>query len=235
MPCQIIGARLTYSRDDILSIRPSPNLYPSLVENVRSCGIAVNLPRRRAHRGGRRKQRRIQVLSRHTADPVAVPPPDFDLCVTGRRAGPNFNNLISIPLSLRPKSTPADTLHVALFNARSVNDPLKRAEISTFISDNQVDILFLTESWLRQQGDEAKCPHLAPMGYSVCSFPRPSRGGGIAVVYSDTLAKCLTSTSLFPFPPPVLRSRPYLVDFVSHLSALCMCLQAPARSEKQTH
>ena len=117
--------------------------------------------------------------------------------------------------------------NMALFSERSVNDPLKRAKISTFISNNQVDILFLTESWLRQQGDKAKCADLAPMGYSVCSFPRPSRGGGIAVVYSDTLAKCLTSTSLFPFPPPVLRSRPYLVDFVSHLSALCMCLQAP--------
>ena len=78
--------------------------------------------------------------------------------------GPDFNNLISIPLSVRPKSTPADTLRVALFNARSVNDPLKRAEISTLISDSQVDILFLTESWLLQQGDEAKCSDLAPMG-----------------------------------------------------------------------
>ena len=171
MPCQIKGARLTCSLDDILSIRPSPNLYPSLVENIRSCGIAVNLPRRRPHRGGRRKQRRIQEPSRHTADPVAVPPPDFDLCVTDRRAGPDFDNLISIPLSLRPKSTPADFLRVALFNARSVNDPLERAEISTFIPDNQVDILFLTESWLIHQGDEARCSDLAPMGYSVCSFP----------------------------------------------------------------
>ena len=171
VPCQIIGARLTYSRDDILSIRPSPNLDPSLVENIRICGISVNLPRRRTHRGGRRKQRRVQVLSRHTADPVAVPPPDFDLCVTDRRAGPDFNHLISIPLSLRPKPTPADTLRVGLFNARAVNDPLKRAEISTFFSDNQVNVLFLTESWLSQQVDEAKCSDLAPVGYSVCSFP----------------------------------------------------------------
>ena len=137
---------------------------PSLVENIRSLGIGVNLPRKRTHRGGRRKQRRIQ--SRHAADPVAVPPPDFDLC-----ARPDFYNLISIPLSLRPKSTPADTLRVALFNARSVNDPLRRAEISTFISDNQVDILFLTGCWLCQQVDEARCSDLAPMGYSVCSFP----------------------------------------------------------------
>ena len=139
---------------------------PSLVENIRSLRIGVNLPRKRTHRGGRRKQRTIQVLSRHAADPVALPPPDFDLF-----AGPDFNNLISIPLSLRPKSTPADTLRVALFNARSVNDPLKTAENSTSISDNQVDILFLTEFWLCQQVDEAKCSDLAPMGYSVCSFP----------------------------------------------------------------
>ena len=102
-----------------------------------------------------------------------MPPPDFDLCVTDHCAGPDFNKLISITLSPRPNSLPAATLQVALFNARPVNDPLKRAEISTFISDNQVDILFLTGCWLCQQVDEAKCSDLAPMGYSVCSFPAP--------------------------------------------------------------
>ena len=148
VPCQITGARLTHSCNDILSIRPSPNLYPSLDENIRSCGIGVNLPNKRTHREGRRKQRRIQVFSHHTADRVAAPSPDFDLCVTDRCTGPDLNNLISIPLSPRPESIPADSLSVALFNARSANDPFKRAEIATF-SDNQVDILFLTESWLR--------------------------------------------------------------------------------------
>ena len=71
--CQTTGARLTYSRDDILLIRPSPRL-DSIVENIRSCGIGVNLPKKRTHRGGQRKQRRIQVLTHHTADrPVALP------------------------------------------------------------------------------------------------------------------------------------------------------------------
>ena len=56
---------------------------------------------------------------------------------------------MSIPLSLHPKCTTVDTFTVVLFNARSVNDPLKTAEISTFITDNQVDILFLAESWLQ--------------------------------------------------------------------------------------
>ena len=70
--------------------------------------------------------------------------------ISAYRAGPDFNNLISTPLSLRPKSAPADTLRVALFNARSVDDPLKRAEILTLISNSQVDILFLTSGFVNK-------------------------------------------------------------------------------------
>ena len=32
----------------------------------------------------------------------------------------------------------------------------ERCEISTFIEDNGVDLLFATETWLSAQGDEAK-------------------------------------------------------------------------------
>ena len=134
MPCKITGARLAYTRYDILSIRTSPNLAPLSLRTSVAVVLVLSYPGR--------KKRRIQVLSRRTADPVAVPSPDFYLRVTDRRAGPDFNNPISIALSPHPKSTPADTLRVALFSARSVNDPPKRAEISTVISDNQVDILF---------------------------------------------------------------------------------------------
>ena len=124
---------------------------------------------------------------------------------------------------------------MALFSERSVNDPLKRAKISTFISNNQVDILFLTESWLRQQGDKAKCADLAPMGYSVCSFPRPSRGGGIAVVYSDTLARCLISTSLFPFHHPSFEGvRTSLTLSPTSLHFVCVYRPPPSRKNKLT-
>ena len=40
----------------------------------------------------------------------------------------------------------------------------KRCEISTFIKDNGVDFLFVTETWLSAQGDEAKTFELAPSG-----------------------------------------------------------------------
>ena len=69
-------------------------------------------------------------------------------------------------------------LIVASFNAQSVkgNDmACKRCEISTFIKDNGVDLLFATETRLSAQGDKAKNVELAPSGFYVKSFPRQSR------------------------------------------------------------
>ena len=65
----------------------------------------------------------------------------------------------------------------------------KRCEISTFIKDNGVDLLLVTETWLRAQGDEAKTAELESSGFDVKSFPfqSRSRGGGIATVYKSTL------------------------------------------------
>ena len=70
----------------------------------------------------------------------------------------------------------------------------KRCEISTFIKDNGVDIFFVTEPWLSAQGDEAKTVELAPSGFDVKSFPRPSRshGGVIATVYKSSLGSNIT-------------------------------------------
>ena len=93
---------------------------------------------------------------------------------------------------------------VASFNAQSVKDndmACKRCEISTFIKDNGVDLLFVTETWLSAQGDEAKTVELAPSGFYVKSFPRQSRsrGGGIATVYKSTLGSNITFKTNFDF------------------------------------
>ena len=67
--------------------------------------------------------------------------------------------------------------NVASFNAQSVkgNDmACKPCEISTLKKDNGVEFLFVTETWLSVQGDEAKTVELAPCGFDVKSFPRKS-------------------------------------------------------------
>ena len=64
--------------------------------------------------------------------------------------------------------------------------------------------MFLTETWLRPSGDEAKCADLAPPGYSVHSFPRSPgaascRGGGIAFIVRDSLKQNVSCSTSFPF------------------------------------
>ena len=99
----------------------------------------------------------------------------------------------------QPVSPTATGLRVGLFNAQSAGSAEKRAEISTFIHDYSVDLLFLTETWFKSCGDEAKIAELAPSGYAARSFPRPSRGGGLAVIYKNSLATHLTFKSDFNF------------------------------------
>ncbi|KAL8612397.1 hypothetical protein ACOMHN_008382 [Nucella lapillus] len=71
--------------------------------------------------------------------------------------------------------------------------------------DNDVDIMELTETWLRQTGDEAKCVDITPPDYTMYSFPRPHSdrakcGGGIAFLVRDCLAQKCSFNSVFPFP-----------------------------------
>ena len=77
----------------------------------------------------------------------------------------------------------------------------RRCEISTFIEDNGIDLVFETETWLSAQGDEAKTVKLAPSGFKVKSFPRQwlSRGSGIATVYKSTLGSNITFKTDFDF------------------------------------
>ena len=93
---------------------------------------------------------------------------------------------------------------VASFNAQSVkgNDvACKRCEISTFIKDNGVDLLFVTETWLSAKGDETKTVELVPSGFDVKSFPRQSRsrGGVDATIYKSTLCFDITFKTNFDF------------------------------------
>ena len=58
---------------------------------------------------------------------------------------------------------------------------------------------FLTETWLRPFDDEIKCADLTPSGYTINSFARNSKGGGIAVLAKNSVAHRITYTSKFTF------------------------------------
>ena len=66
---------------------------------------------------------------------------------------------------------------ICVFSAQSVGPREKRTEIVNFVRDEDVDMMFLTETWMKTQGDEAECVDLSPPGYTFKSFPRATRGG----------------------------------------------------------
>ena len=192
----------TYSRQQLLSWQPPPSstLSPSLISNLKSLGIATNLPtvrRRRGCRGGKNKQRNIKVLCQlSTRNPVTAVQSHH--CSQHNASTVNFSNLI--PLSTKPSKLPC--LQLAVYNARSVGPAFKRSAINFFIADNNIDIFCVTESWLKVAGDEAKCADLAPPGYRTISCPRSSHAGGVAFVVRESLHPLTTTTTVFPFDHP---------------------------------
>ena len=70
----------------------------------------------------------------------------------------------------------------------------KHCEISMFIEDNGIDHFFVTETWLSNQGDEAKTVELAPSGFDEKSFPSQSRScrSRIAITYKYILGYNIT-------------------------------------------
>ena len=99
---------------------------------------------------------------------------DQGLCELG--GGRNLLNLLNVNTNQRQTF-----LRICCFNAQSVGTSEKRTNTEHFAVNEQIDILFITETWLRCQGDEAKCVDMTPPGYSMKSFPRSTRGGGVGL------------------------------------------------------
>jgi hypothetical protein len=90
----------------------------------------------------------------------------------------------------------APKLQVGVWNARSMNN--KMTSICDLIIDNELDILVVTESWLR--GDLRDDSAIADLNctlpdYRFCHLPRSSRGGGVGVIYRSALKVTLNSSS----------------------------------------
>eukprot|EP00745_Piridium_sociabile_P012062 TRINITY_DN18726_c0_g1_i1.p1 TRINITY_DN18726_c0_g1~~TRINITY_DN18726_c0_g1_i1.p1 ORF type:complete len:1158 (-),score=142.61 TRINITY_DN18726_c0_g1_i1:196-3669(-) len=210
-----------YTRAELLAVN-NPAAFPSkeTLARLRQLHIGFCLPKKRGCRGGGRKKhgrpipvsqvlrsshtpQRVLGEERHDHGPF---PPSIVSDVTPmppRPQGCNLSNLVVIPL--QDSATLPKQLCMCVFNAQSVGKSSKRSSITDFIRDHDVDAMLLTETWLRQSGDEAKCSDLTPPGYTLLSFPRHcnskiKRGGGLAFIIKDSLADHCSTTTDFPFP-----------------------------------
>ena len=94
----------------------------------------------------------------------------------------NYDNLVKI------KFSNTKMLNAALINARSICN--KAIQISDFIFEHNIDILCITETWLKSNcSDNLVLSELLPPGYDVLHIPRPCgrRGGGVGLVFKSTL------------------------------------------------
>lgn len=167
---------------------------------------------RRGKRAGARKQRKIETLIRsrdrrrlgakaaNVSNLVSLPCA-IDVHI-GHRPRPHTShavpalslhnlhsttasNLIQAPLSRYVP--PSQCVNLTLMNARSVANKAHR--ISEYITDNEVDILAITETWLRE-GDSSIVDDLCPPSHKFFGIPRPAakgnKGGGVGfVIRSD--------------------------------------------------
>ena len=142
-------------------------------------------------------------------------------------------------------------LNFCVLNAQSLRN--KVSDLNDLITERKLDILVVTESWLKPSDPEYyhKVSELCPDGYSYISEPRPKKsGGGISIVHKSSLCvktikpvrkpkyfECLPvvvdSTflllAIYRTPPKNLRERflDELDDFMSQLitgySSILVC------------
>ena len=75
---------------------------------------------------------------------------------------------------------------MCVLNPWSVSN--KSTALHHFIIDNDLDVLALTETWLTGHAEDGPVlSNLLPPGYLIISEHRGSRGGGIAVIYRNTI------------------------------------------------
>ena len=151
------------------------------------------LPKRkrvRKCRGRRRKVRKIKVLTILRLQNRY-----------GGQIGCNPGNLIEINIinNVSSKSTCKESFRIGLFNARSVWYGWETNWNKGICHRSGSCIFFLTETWLRPFDEEIKCADLTPLDYTINSFARNSKGGGIAVLAKNSVAHQITYTSKFTF------------------------------------
>ena len=88
---------------------------------------------------------------------------------------------------------------VKFLSVQSVRN--KALDICDYIIQANADLVFLCETWLRPEGDEADCAALTPPGFCLKSLPRQSGTGGVALLFyiEPALQKHCSFNSRFCF------------------------------------
>ena len=161
----------TYSRSDLLQLGNTKTRLPNLIwRKIAALGISASPPTSRGKRAGRRKQRKIEVITTNRPPRNSTPSKPVE----------RISYLRPIPTS-----KPIQRTRMALWNARSIRN--KTTTTGDFVLQHKVEALFLTETWQKSE-DGVVIGELTPPGYTYLSCPRPGDAhGGLGVLHKSSL------------------------------------------------
>ena len=204
-----------YSKQELLQLKHQTAIeHDTVIETIRKSNIHVSRKVKQGKRAGRRIQQRTKIFSTSTQDntgdsgnnniPTVISKHSLNRKVGGvsphrQVSGSNPYNLINII----PSNTECDSSHLldfCLLNTRSVKN--KADKISNYICDNKLDVVALTETWLKPGIEDSTIIHkLCPEGFGLTHKPRNrqkcKRGGGVGLIYHNQLTLDSQSSTTF--------------------------------------
>ena len=187
--CNVSLIVYKYNRDQLIAInKQTHHVHNSTLSTVSCDKVCHRKKRKRGRCGGVRKRREINAVNNVFSSETMSSVNDM---YTGSQKCINQENLINISTETFVQDT-SSQLKVLSLNARSSRN--KAIEINDIILESNADLVFITESWLKEKGDEPIIKKIVPNGFKPLSFPRTTRtGGGILVVYRQSL--CISTSS----------------------------------------
>lgn len=165
-----------------------PRLPPTTLTTLKDFGISRSF---RGSRGGRKSksQRNLHIpvrISTNYAICSALQQKAFNRYHSTFHSSQILRNLVDIqraPIEASTTTASSKLVDLVLLNSRSIRN--KTLLIKDFVVDHNIDLLALTETWLRQgDEDQTVVNEICPSGYNLLHVPRVSRaGGGVALMY----------------------------------------------------
>ena len=99
----------------------------------------------------------------------------------------NYSNITRVPLVSSLSFYQREPgVEVCYINAQSCRN--KTLAISDQVTENDLDIMALCETWLKPSTDACVGNDLTPTGYAIKRTPRPTgKGGGVAIIHKSRL------------------------------------------------
>lgn len=173
----------TYTRNQLLHYRHCQN---SWISPLQLQALKVNcIFKYRGKRGGKHRIP-VKISQRHDLENENNYATFLSHSSLSKQQYVNFNNLTLVPRNPPISKCSSNDFEFCLLNARSIRN--KTVIIKDLVVDKNIDILAITETWLRPSGDEICIGDLCPTGYGFLHVPRiDSVGGGVGLLFKESL------------------------------------------------